>query len=181
MPIILPKNNWYGKPTISPHSVDAMFMNFRSAANPVTSSTIGNTLVFIYQFKISVEFPITYFWWINGATVNGNVSMGVYDQDGNLIISCGTVAQSGASSLQSAAPSATTILGPGKYWMGFATSSTTSTFTIQNNSIASSRAAGWRSHAVTAGNGVPVPSTLTFAAANSSVNPFVGITRLQVI
>lgn len=182
MPLILPKNNWYSKPTISPNCVDAMFMNFRSSATNIADGVLTNTLVYLYPFRLSVEFPITFFWWVNGTTANGNVAAGVYSLDGQTLLSTtGSVAQSGTSTLQTQAPSATSILPPGRYYMALATSSTTSTFARNVNSAASSSAAGWRMHTTTAGNNVPLPSALTFATITRTENPYYGITRLAVI
>lgn len=180
MPLILPKNNWYSKPTISPFCVDAMFMNFRSNATNIGTGTLTNTLVYLYPFRLSIEFPITFFWWVNGATVNGNVDMGVYDDSGsNLLVSIGSTAQSGTNTLQTVAASFN--LGPGRYYLGFATSSTTATFARQTNSVASTQAAGFRQHTTSAAANVPLPSSLTFAASSRAENPYVGITRLKVI
>lgn len=181
MPLILPKNNWYSKPTISPHCVDAMFMNFRSNASNMANTMAMNLLtVYIYQFRLSVDFPVTYFWWVNGGTVNGNVDVGVYDVDGNKIASAGSTAQSGAGSVQRVPPAPSLILGPGKYQMAIATTGT-GTFAGQINTSVSSRAAGWRKHSVASGAGVPLPATLSPIATDRGENPWFGITRLQVI
>lgn len=155
-------------------------MNFRSAATNIGAGAIGNTFVHLYSFRISAPFPITYFWWVNGGTINGNVDMGVYSESGQtLLVSTGSTAQSGTNALQTVAVSYT--LSPGRYYLAFATSSATATFARQNNSVASTRAAGFRQHTTTAGANVPLPSSLTFAAHNATPNPYVGITRLVTI
>lgn len=180
MPLYLPANSWYPKPSISPFCVDALFMNFRSAATNIGAGVLANTIVYLYPFRVSIPYPITYFWWVNGATVNGNVDMGVYSEDGQtLLVSAGSTAQSGASAVQTKAVSFT--LSPGRYYLGFATSSATATFHRQNNSVASTRAAGFRQHTTSAGANVPLPTTLIFAAHNTTANPFVGMTRLALI
>lgn len=180
MPLIPPRANWYGKPTISPFCTEALFMNFRSTASNIGSGAIGNTFVHLYPFRIATPFPVTRFWWVNGGTVNGNVDMGIYTEDGQtLLVSTGSTAQSGTNVIQTVTVSYT--LPPGRYYMAFATSSATATFARQSNSVASTRAAGFRQHTTTAGANVPLPTTLTFAAHNSAVNPYVGCTRLGLI
>lgn len=180
MPLIPPRANWYGKPTISPFCVEALFMNFRSTASNIGSGAIGNTFVHLYPFRIATPFPVTRFWWVNGGTVNGNVDMGIYTEDGQtLLVSTGSTAQSGTNVIQTVTVSYT--LPPGRYYMAFATSSATATFARQTNSVASTRAAGFRQHTTTAGANVPLPATLTFAAHNATVNPYVGCSRLSLI
>lgn len=180
MPLIPPRANWYGKPTISPFCTEALFMNFRSNATNITTATVGNTFVHLYPFRIATPFRVTRFWWVNGVTVNGNVDMGIYTEDGQtLLVSTGSTAQSGGISIQTVTVSYT--LSPGRYYMAFATSSATATFARQSNSVASTRAAGFRQHTTTAGANVPLPTTLTFAPHNATVNPYVGCTRLSLI
>lgn len=75
-----------------------------------------------------VDAPITFtaLYWQNGATVNGNVCVAIYDAGFNRLFTTGNVAQAGASTPQIVGIS--WALTPGVYWVGFQTTSTTATF-----------------------------------------------------
>jgi hypothetical protein len=63
----------------------------------------------------------------NGTTVNGNFDLGLYDANGVRLVSSGSTAQSGASALQTV-DITDTLLMPGLYYMGMASSSATGTY-----------------------------------------------------
>lgn len=97
--------------------------------------------------------------WINGATVNGNADAGLYDRNGNRLVSVGGVAQTGASVPQ-VSDIADTVLTPGLYYMGMASDSATATFNHGGTTVSSPllRACG----ATTQVNAYPLPTTATF-------------------
>lgn len=79
--------------------------------------SIGVPLAAQFQVPTSTAWPLAnlalfvpfeiYRWWtlqnflaVNGATVSGNVDVGVYDDDGERLVSMGSTAQSGTSAEQ---------------------------------------------------------------------------------
>jgi hypothetical protein len=64
--------------------------------------------------------------WYNGATVAGNVSVGIYDQRRKQLVEA-RAAMSGASTVQ-VIDIADTLLMPGRYWPAMASDSGTATF-----------------------------------------------------
>jgi hypothetical protein len=54
--------------------------------------------------------------WINGTAVVGNLDVGIYDKVGNRLVSSGSTAQSGVSSVQTVDTADTTLL-PGVYYL----------------------------------------------------------------
>lgn len=63
-----------------------------------------------------VAFDCDLAWWANGGTISGNLKIAVYDEAFNLIGDTGSVAQSGANTLQTNALSLTIPAG----WVGIA-------------------------------------------------------------
>lgn len=63
----------------------------------------------------------------NGATASGNVDIGIYDYQGNRLVSMGATAQSGTSVIQLYNITNTT-LAPGRYFLAMSLSNTTGTF-----------------------------------------------------
>lgn len=79
-----------------------------------------NTTVTVYKMA-----------WINGVTVGGNVDVGIYDSTGAWIVSSGATATSGASAIQVADITDTTLT-PGNYFLAMAESTNTDTFQRAN-------------------------------------------------
>lgn len=66
-------------------------------------------------------------FWINQATVNGNVDVGLYTEGWSKVASTGSTAQSGTSAVQEVDITDFTVA-PGRYYLAFASSSATATF-----------------------------------------------------
>jgi len=104
--------------------------------------------------------------WINGGTVNGNVDVGVYDEQFHRLVSSGSTAQSGASVVQTV-DIADTLLKPGTYFMALVSSSATATFDRSSIDLVLTRC-----HAhVQMATALPLPSTFVPAAPASSYVP----------
>jgi hypothetical protein len=87
---------------------------------------IANISIF-YPFALCERTRLRSLWCRNGATVSGNIDMGIYTGELNRkIVSSGSVAQAGINSYQTAAIDVT--LGPGVYQFAIACSNTTATF-----------------------------------------------------
>ena len=82
-----------------------------------------------YPLYLPVAFTFDAFITYNGATINGNLDIGVYDaNDFSLIVSLGTTAQAGSINTRQEYAVAQTTLSPGAYFLGMASSSATSTY-----------------------------------------------------
>lgn len=95
----------------------------------------------------------------NGATVSGNVDVGIYNEAGTRLVSIGGVAQAGVSTIQ-LHDIADTALAPGLYYQAVVLDNTTGTFS-RNGSVGAStgRIAGLQQMAAA----YPLPATATFA------------------
>ena len=86
-----------------------------------------NTTLYV-PLQVTETITIVKGWWVNGATVSGNVDIGLYPETGGAkIVSLGSTAQSGTNTLQEG-NIADTVVPPGRYLMALAWSSATATF-----------------------------------------------------
>lgn len=96
------------------------------AAAPA-SAVITSGIPHFVPVTIPAPATVMKLWCVNGATVNGNVDMGIYDEAGNLLVAKGTTAQSGTNTVQEFNIT-DTQLQPGRYYLALATDSATATF-----------------------------------------------------
>lgn len=122
---------------------DLVFSTVADASSPIaqamlmvgsvpSSNVLGTANQVLYYPIIVKEIcSILRYGWINGATVAGNVNMGIFDLTGTAVANSvlGSTAQSGVSAFQLSADLATpAVLRPGNYLLAFVSDSATSTF-----------------------------------------------------
>ncbi len=139
----------------------------------------ANEAIYI-PFSVPVPFLAARMFIYNGGTVNGNVDLGIYDVDGNTIITKGATAQAGTSALQFLDITDTT-LNPGVYYMGVSMdlsgAGTATAISWAPNNLTIARASGILSQSTAS----PLPtSTATFAAAQHAYIPVVGVSSRTV-
>lgn len=111
---------------------------------------------------LTVHYPVTvYKLWYSTGTVAGNVDMGIYDENYNLVVSSGATAMANPNSIQ-VLDIVDTNLSRGRYYLAISASSSTATFGRYNSSFI-----GYiRSQGVTRQTSAhPLPSTFTPAVA----------------
>lgn len=98
----------------------------KQAFTTSTAWTTANRAIFI---PFTTEVTVTAFQMAveNGATLGGNLDVGIYDINGTRLVSSGTTAQAGISVMQTF-NIADTVLTPGYYFMAMSTDSTTATY-----------------------------------------------------
>ena len=104
----------------------AVLGNFGAPASAAWAS--ANAAVFV-PFRIGAPMIVQKLAWANGATLGGNVDIGIYDEAGTRIVSSGSIAQSGTNNLQEADITDTYLL-PGLYFLAVACNSGTATLLI---------------------------------------------------
>ncbi len=172
----------YALATISLASQESLGIWLRGVCPVAPLSTVwpaANEAIYI-PFTVSVPFLAARMFIYNGATVNGNVDLGIYDVDGNTIITKGTTAQAGTSALQFLDITDTT-LNPGVYYMGasmdLSGAGTATSFAVAPNNLTITRTAGVLSQSTAH----PLPTTTaTFAAAQHAYIPVIGVTSRTV-
>ena len=138
----------------------------RAASATSTAWTTANDAVYI---PFIVEVPVTAFQMgiENGATLGGNVDVGIYDINGVRLVSSGSVAQAGVSTIQTF-DITDTPLTPGIYYMAFASNSTTATFIGTSGGAAE----WWRTYGVQdQATAFALPATATFSSMGRAQLP----------
>ncbi len=174
-----PNNNLEPLCTITPASPESGVFNapynggnvgLNGYASAAWSGIAANTAVFI-PFSVAKRITFTTLFIVNGATVSGNVDVGIYDSNGTLIVSKGSTAQAGASALQKFTVTSTTI-GPGVYYLAVVFDNTTGTIykTIIGQALRT-KLTGMAQMA----SAFPLPATVTFATIGQDFVPMVGL------
>jgi hypothetical protein len=94
-------------------------------ATSQTWPTANKALYFPFTLDESTTF--TKAFWMNGATVSGNVDIGIYNEAGTRQVSMGSTAQATINSIQEV-NIADTTLAAGRYYMALSCDNTTATF-----------------------------------------------------
>lgn len=107
----------------------------------------------------------------NGATVAGNVDIGIYALDGTRLFSTGSTAQAGTSQAQTITVDWT--LDPGIYHLALALSSATATVIRSSPDLQDLRLGGAKQMA----SAMPLPASATFANFANGFFPLFGISE----
>lgn len=134
------------------------------AAAPAPASTVLGVANFGIFWPIQIDDPvrITKAFVMNGATINGNFDIGIYDLGLSRIASTGSVAQSGANALQEV-DIADFTLDPGAYHLAFCASSATAAYFFGLSAFMVQVGAHYMASAF------PLPATLTRSGTISGV------------
>lgn len=116
----------------------------------------------VTAYQISVE---------NGATVSGNLDVGLYSRFGARLASSGSTTQAGTSTIQPI-DITDTVLAPGVYYMALCVDNTTATFIRSSTSLIALRMCGVQQQAVGA---VTLPDPATFANPTSPYLPAISV------
>lgn len=150
-------------------SVSSMQAATNSGAPNAGAWPAANRAIFI-PVAIDRYETITQLWTWNG-TVNGNIDIGLYDENFNLLVSTGSVAMSGANTVQAVNITDYSI-GPGLYFTALACSSATASFVRSSViSVGYMRAHGLVEQA----SAIPLPSVATPVALSSQYAPVFGL------
>lgn len=122
-------------------------------------------------FGLATPIVVVKLWCYNGATVAGDVNMGIYDAAGTRLVSIGTTAQASINVLQSFDITDTEI-GPGDFYLAIIASSASATFfRIAPAQVGFCQAMGMLQEA---GSGSTLPASATFASVTSAFIPQIG-------
>lgn len=130
-------------------------------------------LAILTPIWIPFRYPIRNLFWYNFATVAGNVDCGIYSSELARLVSSGSVAQAGASTIQFSAVDL--VLEPGQYYVALASSSATATFAASALGTATRERYFGLLQQTTA---LPLPASITPALVANARVPAVGFTHL---
>lgn len=159
---------------LTPFSEEAYGMGLGSLNFLGIASTAwpGVNVILYYPFKLADYGLAQQLMFYVGATQNGNVDVGIYDSQGNKIVSAGSTAMAAANSLQ-LFDITDTWLPPGEYLLAVWCSSATGTCRIatQTDEILLARVAVYTETAAS----LPAVATPTLTSAASPAIAAVGI------
>ena len=121
----------------------------------------------LVPFFLSTPALVTQLYWVNGATVSGNVDAGVYDLSGTRLVSTGSTAQSGTSAFQGVTLGTPALIGAGRFYLALVLDNTTGTIYKAQNGFSRALAIGEATSAF------PLPAAVTLSAAGEH-QPMVG-------
>lgn len=163
----------------SPESItDISNLGLNIAIDASAAAWPAANLAIYIPFRVAGIAIATKIFWYNGATVGTNsVDVGIYDAQGNKLVSSGSTLTAGVSSLQSADITDTTLR-RGLYFMAMAVNGTTDTFSRASSvDVRHLRGVAMYQQA-TAFN---LPTTAVFAAVTNAYLPHVFITQQVTI
>lgn len=151
------------------------------STNTALNMTSANRAIFL-PFVLAYPYTAAKMFWINGATVGTNhIDIGIYNSEGNLLVSIGSTLTSGVSVIQSV-DITDTSLSPGLYYMAIVMDGTTDTVeglsSVNNHANLGLTSAGAR----IMNTAFPLPSTVTLADISANqVIPLMGITSKTIV
>lgn len=118
---------------LSPHSPAGPLGGMVGGAIASATYPSANLAIF-YPVRVTRAFTVAQLFVLNGATVSGNIDVGIYDSAGTRLVSSGSTAQSGTNAVQ-AFNIADTLLAAGWYYLAVAMDNITGT--LQRNTAGS--------------------------------------------
>lgn len=164
----------------SPESVGGQLtaLGETATSNPITG--FANQTVYV-PLVVQETVTIVKAWWINGNTVSGNVDIGLYPETGGAkVVSLGSTAQSGASSIQEG-NIADTIVPAGRYLMALGWSSATATFLSYSLTNEKARALGLAGESTFALPSSATPVAFSLSTHHASGMPVFGFSLRTLV
>lgn len=165
---------------ITVHTWSPLSMGLYNAVNHLAataSATYPTANMALYvPFWLPTPLTAIQMFVFNGATVSGNIDVGIYAADGTRIVSSGSTAQAGTNALQ-AFDITDTLLGPGNYYLAIAADNTTGT--QFRTTFAARHAAG--QGCFTQASAFALPATATFATVSAGSIPAFGFSTRAVL
>jgi hypothetical protein len=144
-----------------------------SAPTPV-STVIGAAATVLFPVDVFEPITLVKAFVMNGATVNGNFDIGIYDANLNKLFSTGSTAQAGASAIQEV-DIADFQLDIGAYHLAFALSSTTAAYFAWSTSFSAVAGSNFMTAAA-----FPLPATFVSAGPTSGT-PLFGFSARSLV
>lgn len=152
--------------------------DFLFATGPASTATgNANQAVFV-PVPIQKPFRVAQLFCRNGATLSGNIDMGIYDDQKNRLVSIGPVAQAGISLLQ-VFDITDTLLLPGMYYLACAWTSATATLWASTKTPPFYEGTGLLTQAGLTVGTLPNPAVWTLDTKGYC--PLIGMTQRAII
>jgi len=128
-------------------------------------------------FLLEKQITVNFLWWFNGAAVAQNVDCGIYDVDGNRLVSTGVTLSTGANDIQSVAVTPTK-LGPGIFYIAITSNNAAQTFfgVAPGNQLTAYLGMAFMGTA----DPLPLKATLATIAGKTSLIPMCGLSSRSI-
>lgn len=153
--------------TVSPQSIGTQLRESQSSLSTASKSYPTANKAFFYPFVLKTPILVKMMFVANGTNASQTRDIGIYDKNGTRIVSAGSTAGSGTSTLQTFDVTDTTI-GPGLFYFAFVSSGTTNSFLSINCSVVIQQMMGMFEMA----SAFPLPATATFATPTTTSGNF---------
>lgn len=161
--------------TCSPEALGSQFAAFQIASpGSTTNWPAANEAIFV-PFILDRPALVKRMFTANGSTVNGNVDVGIYTWDGARIVSIGSTAHAGTSTLQFFNIT-DTYLGVGQYYMAAAADGTAR---IQRYSVTIILCQHFG--VLKMASAFALPASVTFATVTTAYVPHIGMELYTVL
>lgn len=141
---------------------------------PVSGTFSANRGLFV-PFTLTRPVRVRKMWCINGTAVSGNLDIGIYDYALNKVVTSGSTAQAGVSSLQLVTIAATDLY-PGLYFWAFAFDNAVATNLHPTLDVSVARILGVGQQV----SAFPLPSTIVPVATSGTV-PNLGMMTGRIV
>lgn len=178
-----PRNLWANTCVITPFSYESLGYGLTRGGASGTINSIGSgtwptqNKAFYFPFTIVEKtFTVKRIGVVNGTAVSGNIDAGIYDSQGNRLVSSGSTAQAGTGVIQWLDVT-DTDLKPALYYMALAVDNTTATVS-RNVGVNASilRVLG----CFVETSAFVLPATATFAVADAAVIPAILVSNRTI-
>lgn len=130
----------------------------------------ANRAIYI-PFVLAESVTVVKLFWVNGATVSGNVDVGIYGGVSQTrLVSSGTTAQAGVNDVQSVDVT-DTAMGPGQFYLALVCDNTTATFQRWPTATLNLKVAGAAQQA----SAFVLPTSAVLAATTAAYLPVFGL------
>lgn len=125
---------------------------------------------FFIPFQVHEEVTAHKLYLNNGSAVSGNIDLGIYEEDGTRLVSTGSTAQAGTSTLQ-IVDITDTVFGPGRFYMAVAIDNVTGTTVRYTDTVPGPAGHGVKEQT----SAFALPSAATLVDATAGYIPHMGI------
>ncbi len=139
--------------------------SYASTAHPA-----ANLAIYV-PFVLAAPMNIQSVFWVNGLTTGSNCDVGIYNEDATKIVSLGSTGRGAASSVITTTTLTDTVVGRGRYYMGFLCDGTANMQAVAP-AAGLCAAMGVLEQAVGAAN---LPSPATFTVTTRAYIPYFGL------
>lgn len=160
--------------TITPYSLESMFIGLATPGSAIWPA--ANRAYFV-PFKIYTPVTMVKMFVMNGVAVSGNFDIGIYDEAFTRLVSSGSTAQSGTTTLQ-VVDITDTLLGVGLFYMALVFDNNTAQVNRRNGpGFASLKGFGQFQQSTA----FPLPTPATPASLTTSFLPLFGCTTEPIL